>query len=588
MKLRMTMRIDTANLVLTIKLAVLGTLSTLAVLSSETATAQSLESVQPGVIDRPIIQPPAAIKRPTPVPSKPEPLLETVPVPGEPVATIKQFVFKGDLVLSESALQRVVAPYLDRALNRGDVAQLKYELTKYFYAKGYVFVKVTTPPQDLSDGSMEIVIYQGRIGDIRIDLKDDTLNRRIAEAFAWSLNQGDVFREQTAETVLKDINDIPNLTSALRLRPGKELGTTDLTLYIDKTREDRQVFTLDNYGSKFTGRPVARLHLEKSNLFRNGETLSVDLAKSFGGDDKKDQRSINLKAVFPVGFQNWKTELNYYKAKNEIGDFLAPLDIEGESSVWQVAFSKNLWNQVQRTGTVRFGVDSGRYESEQIAGNTKDTITHAFVETSFLRRRARWIYYSNLRVSKGIGWFGASDKGPAPPRTRPFGEPRAWIVDALVYLNFKLSDSDFLQVSGQGQWADEILLASDLFAIGGYGSVRGFNLSQETGERGVSGTVEWNHYFRPHEKWQFQVGAWGDYGTVDNKADFAGTLDNPLASVGVMLEAKYGYKARFSSYEFPKRFATTLRLDWAFPVGDYQDLSNVSDNFLYFRLIQTF
>ncbi len=584
----MTMQIGAANPRFTIKLAALSTLLTLTVLISGSASAQLLESVQPGVVDRPIMQPPVPVRRPTPVPPEPEPLFDRVPVPEEPVATINQFVFKGDLLLRESALQVIVEPYRDRLLNRGDVAQLKYELTKYYYAKGYVFVKVTTPPQDLSDGTMEIVIYQGRIGDIRIDVEEDTLNMRMAEAFAWSLNQGDVFRERTAETVLKDINDIPNLTSALRLRPGREVGTTDITLSIDKAEEDRQVLAFDNYGSKFTGRPVARLHLEKSNLFRNGETLSVDLTKSFSGDNHEDLRSVNLNAVFPIGFQNWKTELNYYKAKNEIGEFLTPLDIEGESSEWEIAFSKNLWNQVQRVATVRLGVDSGKYEAEQIFGGTKDTIAHAFVESSFLRRRARWIYYSNLRVSKGVGWFGADNKGSAPPRTRPFGDPRTWIVDALVYFNFKLSDSDFVQIYGQGQWADEILLASDLFAIGGYGSVRGFNLSQETGERGVSGTIEWNHYFAPRENWQFQVGAWGDYGTVDNEADFADTLDNPLASIGIMLEAEYGYKARFSSYEFPKRFATKVRLDLAFPVGNYRNVSDVSNSSLYVRLMQTF
>jgi len=218
----------------------------------------------PGVVDRPAIEPPADVTEPKEVPPGKEPEREQPVRPGEAVAVLKKITFSGDVLVKEKLLQAAATPYLNRQLTRGDIAKLKYDLTKVFYDHGYVLTKVTTPPQDLTNGVLEVVVVTGRIGELEVE--GEGLDPKVAGAMANAkIKQGDAFHEKTVESALKDVDDLTNVKARLNLRPGKEVGTTDLKLLVERVEEDVQTFTLDNYGAELTGEVVAALNLQKSN-----------------------------------------------------------------------------------------------------------------------------------------------------------------------------------------------------------------------------------------------------------------------------------------------------------------------------------
>lgn len=537
-------------------------------------TAVFADDRMPGVVDRPVIEPPAAIQEPQEVEPAKEPELKRPERPDEPIATISRFIFKGDLVLEEKELQALATPYQNRILTAGDIAKLKYELTKHYFDQGYVLVKVTTPPQDLSDGNMEIVIFQGRIGSL--DIEGEGLNDRLVEALTSPIVKGEIFNEQKVETALKDVDDLTNIQARLNLRPGKEIGTTDLKLMLDKADEDRQVFTFDNYGSQLTGEDVGALYLQKSNLFGFGETFGLDLRKSFNGDST-DLESINLSFTAPIGWRNLMLEVSYLNSDNEIGDRLAALDAEGESERLTVALSSNLWNQIRRKGVLRAGIEVREHKSE-LAGvrESKDNITQLFAEATFLHRRQNHVYFSTFRVKQGIGAFGASDENDSDA-SRTSGDPRAWIVEALVYFNFRATENDFIQLHARGQYAEEILLSSDLFSIGGYGNVRGFQVAQASAERGASATVEYSHVFLSDGPWNVKAGPFMDAGWLNSKTPNL-IIEKEMYSIGLGVEVTYAASAKHKS---------TIRFDYANPISDY-DPDIVHEDEYYLRFTQTF
>lgn len=529
--------------------------------------------ILPGVVDRPPVElPPLLTGEEVDVPVEaPEPVPPAAD--GAPVATLTRVDFDGALLLKERHLQAVVAPYLNRPITANDIARIKYELTSLYYKKGYVLVKVTTPPQDLSDGIMKVVVIAGQIGDIRVD--NDALNERIANARIGEINSGDVFNEREVETALQDINELTNIRASVNLRPGREVGTTDLDLLVRKseTDEDVQIFTVDNYGSKFTGTGVARLSLQKSNLMGIGETLGITGRKS-----NDDFWSAHTEAMFPLPVHNLQLELDYLRSDNSIGDIFTPLASAGESEVYQLGLSSALVNQRQRKLVLRGGMEHGEYKSF-LAGvpDTSDTLTKLFAEGSFSLRKSRVVSFLSVRASKGLDLLDADDFGEADA-SRLTGDPRVWTFETLLYTNTRLTDRDFLSFILQGQYATEIVLSSDLFTVGGYGSVRGYEPAQSTGDSGASLNAELYHQFDlTDSRWYAQAGPFIDWGYVHNRVS-GSTLENNIYSAGVGAELNYRAAGKLVS---------KLRLDWARPLV-HKGLPEVDDNVFYARFTQLF
>jgi len=546
-----------------------GAFSLSTAFSSRAALAQER---LPGVIDRPPMEVPAEVMEP--VEMKPEKVPEMEKPEGqiELAAELKEVRLSGDVVLGEKALHRVVAPYLNRPLTRDDIVRLKFDLAKRYYDKGYVLVKITTPPQDLSDGVLDVVVYAGRVGDVVVNSTD--IRPSVPAAMMKKVKKGEIFNERTVESAVKDVDDITNIKARLNLRPGTEVGTTDLVLTAEAAREDVQEFTVDNYGSDLTGNVVFTLDLQKSNLLKMGETMELLLRKS-----DKDLNTIYASYRTPVLLRNVRLDVNYLNSNNGIGDRLASLQATGRSERFGVALYGDVINMLQRKVSWRAGLDVRRHESF-LTGiiESRDDITQAYGEVSYLVRKPGYVLYTSVRVTKGIDFLGSDSMGEGDA-SRAAGDPQAWRVKPTLYANIRMTENNFLQAYVLGQYASKTLLASDLFAIGGYGSVRGFQPAQETGDNGLQASVEYSYRFVGTEIWDVKAGPFVDAGTVYNRVAGA-SVDTQLYSAGLGAEAV----ARYFGFG-----ASKFRFDWAHTLGDYLDPTTASNNnTFYVRFTQNF
>ena len=280
-------------------LGVLAGVAALAVGLSWPVLAQVPTEAQPGVVDRPLrpTAPPELKKKPVQI-ERLTPKPDVVPDAGVVVATIKKVNFKGMSVIAESDLQAAVAKYLDRPITRGEMAQLKFDVTRLYYDRGFILVRAVTPPQDLTDGVLDVVIYEARIGSVTVR-NDDILQQWVVDALTSTVQSGTVFDEQTVESMVNDFNDFNNVDASLNLRQGKAVGTTDLLLNVVRADEDEQFVAVDNYGSEVTGEVVGRLNLEKSNLLGIGDKFDLDATFT---EDRTWSVAGSVK--LPVGFRN--------------------------------------------------------------------------------------------------------------------------------------------------------------------------------------------------------------------------------------------------------------------------------------------
>jgi hemolysin activation/secretion protein len=536
------------------------------------AFAQAAVNRLPGVIDRPT---PELNLPPVPAPLPPlvgAPTPQTVPDANAPIPTITRVDFTGNTVESTARLEKIVAPYLNRKLTRGDLAQMKFDITRLYYQDGYILVRVVTPPQDLATGVLKVTIYEAKIE--KIQANKGVIAQFIVDGFTSEIAPGTVFNETEVESMVRDIDDLPGVAAAVDLRPGSQTGTTDLDLVLKQTRDFQQSVSVNNYGSKLTGEWLFNGNLQYGNLLGLGERYVLNLT---GSNDSLFTVQGGLQT--PVGLRNLILDTSFLFSNSDIGNTFASLGQNGQTKDFKIGLSSALLNTAKQKITVRAGFDARHLESTILNGSTiqsDDQIREFSLDGTYLLRLPNTTFFSDLQFTQGCGCLGASPQGD-PQASVKGGDITASILRGTHFGRQNLWTDGSIKGLFTWQYSGETLLASDLFSIGGYGSVRGFQPAQSTGNSGVQFSIELDQNIWHNDRLSLLVGPWVDGARVWNSVPGA-AIDPSLYSVGIGAELHTGITTIGDS---------SIRFDWAHPIGSYTDNPNGPNTF-YVQLLQTF
>ena len=484
------------------------------------ALAQTAANRLPGVIDRPVPQvplpPPAAPLGPlggTPTP-------ETVPDANAPVPTIKQVVFSGLGVLSDGDLQPVVAPYLNRPLTRGDLAKMKYDIAKRYYEDGYILVRVVTPPnQDLTRGVLNVTVYEAKIDKVTVG-KDAAVRPFITGAITSEVQPGEVFNESDVESMVRDLDDLHGAKASVNLVPGSQVGTTALDVHVDKTNDFNQFVSVNNYGSKLTGEWLFNAGLQWGNLLGLGELYNFNFTHS-----NSDLLTVSGGIQTPIGIKNIILDTSYLYSNSTVSRGSgAPGHGRHDGPVPHRAVERAAEHgQAEDHGSVRVrcGPLPVEHPGREPELGRQDAALHRWTATMCCACPTRRC----MRLSSSPrGWMCFDGSSEGDDMLSRAGNPDAFILRPTLLARQNLwtfAGLGTASIKGlvTGQWASDALLASDLFAIGGYGSVRGFQPAQDTGESGMQVSVELDQEVFQRQGWGVSIGPWFDGGWVWNKLD---------------------------------------------------------------------
>jgi len=551
--------------------ALVAALAVLLVLPAA-ASAQVAVNRLPGVIDRPTPEVPLP---PPPAPLPPlvgAPTPEKVPDANAPIPTITRVEFSGNSVESTADLDQVVAPYLNRKLTRGDLAEMKFELTRRYYEDGYILVRVVTPPQTLDNGILKVEIYEAKIE--KIQANKGVLAQYIVNGFTSEIRPGSVFKESDVESMVRDLDDLPGVSAAVDLRPGSQLGTTDLDLVLKQVKDFQQSVSVNNYGSKLTGQWLFNGNFQYGNLLGLGERYFLNVT---GSNDSLFTIQGGIQT--PIGLRNIILDTSYLFSNSDIGNTFASLGQSGTTNDFKIGLSSALMNTARQKITLRFGFDARHLVSEILNGSvtqSDDQIREFSLDGTYLLRLSDTTVLADAQIVQGCGCLGANPEGD-PLASVKNGDPSSTILRGTLFGRQNLWTNGSLKGLLTGQYTWDTLLASDLFSIGGYGSVRGFQPAESTGNSGLQTSIELDQTVWHNEQWNILVGAWFDGGWVWNSVPGA-AIDNALYSVGLGAELHTGITTLGD---------TAVRFDWAHPVGSYRDPNIDSDTF-YLQLLQTF
>lgn len=372
----------------------------------------------------------------------------------------------------------LIAPHLGQPLTMGGLQAIVREVIVHFREHDRPVVDVIVPEQDITTGTVQLVVLEGKVGQVRAEGMKWFSGKYIESAVR--AHPGEPIAASALLSDLHWLNLNPFLSVNAVFTPGHEQGGTDIILRTEDRFPLRVYAGYENSGNDVTGENRLFTGFNWGNVFGLGHQLNYQFTTSddlFGGHSA-DLRAHSASYIAPLPWRHTLTLFGSY-ASTEAN--LDPFDLHGESG------------QVGLRYTVPLP-DLGRnYTHELYAGfdwkRSNDSLEFGFIPVNaqttdvgqwVVGYRSRlndswgaWSFQSELNISTG-DWFEHQNDAD-------YQTVRADAKSEYIYARLELSRLTKLPagftLSNEftGQIASTSLLPSEQLSFGGYASVRGYD-----------------------------------------------------------------------------------------------------------------
>lgn len=261
--------------------------------------------------------------------------LQLSPVPvdtlvlAEPVV-VAAFRFKGLRTVRADELLQVLSAWVGRPLSSADLGQAMHQVTERLRTRGLLLAYAYAPRQAISNGVVEVVVVEGRIGDIALDVVDGTRVRRgVVERFLETVQPGETIRRDNVEHSLLLLNDLPGTRVDASFSTGVRQETADASIRV--SNDGNAVsgsFAVDNAGLRSVGEYRADLSLRVASPFNLGDLLTVGALQSSGGGQTVGVLTYGL----PVNGLGTRVGVRLAEQRYRLRKEFAVLDAHGEDN----------------------------------------------------------------------------------------------------------------------------------------------------------------------------------------------------------------------------------------------------------------
>ncbi|SMB80022.1 Hemolysin activation/secretion protein [Pasteurella testudinis DSM 23072] len=365
-------------------------------------------------------------------------------------------------------------------------------------AKGFVTTRVLVQPQDLRSGKLILTVIPGKVGQIQLRDNSDSPKATLATVwFALPTKSGALLNIRDIEQGLENLKRPPHADANIQIVPaqgdGAQPGESDLQLDFQQRFPYRLSLSLDDSGSKVTGRLQGTATVSIENMLSLNDLFYASLTHSFkrGSDDDGARGSKNTSLYYGVPWKNWLLSLSgsqYDYHQTVFGPF-TNYEYAGKSTNLNANLARTLYRDGSRKTSATVGVwhrrtanffDRSEIDSQrrrmagwQIGLNHREYLGSATLDFSFNYKRGT----------------GANRSLSAPEEAYGEGTSRPKMINAEVSFKqpFKLGEQPWQwSTSWRGQWNKTPLVPQDRLSIGGRYTVRGFD-----GELTLSGDRGW-------------------------------------------------------------------------------------------------
>ncbi|RBQ32132.1 hemin transporter [Arcobacter sp. FW59] len=448
---------------------------------------------------------------------------------------IQNITIKGVTFFEEEYFDKIIKPYLNKCNGMKNLSNLKDKISNAYINRGFITSRAFIKAQDLSKNSLEIDVLEGKIEEI--------ISKNINSSNLYLSYKDRVLNIKDLEVAIQQAQRLNSQNLDLQLHPATKIGYTIVEI-INKSEEKPYYGTigLNNFGNEYTGKYQFYNNLNYENLFGISDILSLNL-NTTNYALKNDNRTLgtSINYSFPIerllvnlfyNYSNYK-QINSdnfgdnFKSNGYNYSYGVDLDYKLFHNInnnlsfilnYEDRTTKNYLNDVQ--------LDLQTYTLNPLGFGFK----HSYKSNSF-------DFYTKLLYFKGING-----------KKEEFSNQEKYFEKATLDFGFnKYFDTPNrfqYSMSLRGQYSNNNLFGTEEISVGGIYSVRGFNKTSLSGNKGF--------YVRNELSQRYDIGNFivipyigFDYGYIDkNKysldgAISGGAIGNRLYFNNINLELFY-------------------------------------------------
>jgi hemolysin activation/secretion protein len=450
-------------------------------------------------------------------PDLPLPALDW-PAAEAPCVTIRAVVLDGEASSRfQFALDDILAgpdPAIGRCLGAQGIAVAVERAQRALVERGYVTTRVLVQPQDVASGRLVLSLLPGRVRALRFA---PGTSPRATLRNALPMRPGDILNLRDIEQGLENFRRLPSVASEVFIEPADEASASDLRIAWQQAKPWRLNASIDDSGSRATGRYMASLTLSIDHGLTLNDLFYLTFNHDLGGGEPGIRGNNGQTAHYSLPWGYWWlgfTAAHSQYHQNVAGPF-ENFVYSGTSD--QADLSLTRW--VRRDGRGKTGmvlkawarradtaIDGADVEPQRRAtGGWELGLFHS-------QTMARATLDLQLAHRRGTAAFNAR---PAPEQNEGEGTSRLRVTTLDIGLQAPWQWAGLrgrAQSTLRAQHNGTALPAPDRFAIGGRYTVRGFD--GETSLAGDRGVLLRNELSLSLGAWPHEVYLGLDHGRV--------------------------------------------------------------------------
>jgi hemolysin activation/secretion protein len=414
----------------------------------------------------------------------------SAPAEDGPSVPVKGFSIGGNSAIASAELLALLEDLHGKELTLSELEAAAARITKHYRDLGYPLARAYVPAQTVSDGVIRLEVLEGRYGEIEVDNKSN-LNK-FAQAPLENLHKGEAVRADALERSLLLMNERAGAKARAILKPGAEIGETDLLVALDKSPFVNGAISYDNGGNRYTG-----AHRLTGMLSLNSPTGLGDQLNLVALGSSEKQQYYMLSYLVPLGRWGTSVGLSQSYMRYELGKDFKYLDNYGTARTTGVVVnhpivaSRILWVAAHlrydhKRLEDHYGLFKGLPGAESdktskvttvtVDGNARDTLWGGGISQFSLA----WL----------LGDLSLDSYSRSNDELTTRTDGRFNVVRATVARLQRVTDKVSVFARLRAQFADGNLDGSEDFGLGGSDGVRGYPQGEAQGDEGWLATLE--------------------------------------------------------------------------------------------------
>lgn len=404
--------------------------------------------------------------------------------------TVRKIRITGNTVVPTDELEKIATPFEGRELTSTDLEELRQRLTKNYIDRGYINSGAVIPDQKVGDGVVEIRIVEGRLTQTEIEgtvhFNKEYFSDRIALHAGPPLNIRDL--EQELQILLRD----PLVKSMnAQLVPGEHPGEAVLRAQVAEQPRYDLGAVIDNKMSPSLGEAKLNLLGTMNNLAGRGDTLGAEFGYAQG-----IPYDFKLRYRTPVTARDTVVGINYERTRAEVvqSPFNA-LDIVSRLETIGMQVSHPVYRTPSQQLELAAQLERRKSQSSLLGVpfsfspgvvDGRAVVSALRLIADYVDRGRTQVIAARSTLSIGLDALGSTIHADAPDSRFV-----AWLGQFQWVRRLSEERGDQVRLRADVQLANDALLPTEQYAVGGLDSVRGYRAFQLLRDSGYTASVEY-------------------------------------------------------------------------------------------------